>query len=301
MPRVGRLQLLRAMGSRHRYVRLRRATMAITFAALLAVPALGLARLDVIGGAHLALGRRVDALTGAAAIAIAVAAFYAITFVLNAALGRVFCGWGCPVGHAARLADERDAAPPARRRARTLAAVAYSLALAAAIAPWWIAPRSLTSPARVAVALALWLAAAALVWLHGRFWRWSFCRRYCPIGLYYSAVQTDHSFAVHFDPARCIDCDACARVCPVELDARALALPVQDLGGLALDGLPGAHHCLVCGDCVRACELVLRKRALARLPLVLGARRELTPPRLRAGAPSPTRAAPSPRPTGRPC
>jgi polyferredoxin len=261
----GSASLRSPISGRHRYTRLRTATMAISLAVLLAVPLSGLARVDLAGDAHLALGRRVDLLTGCVAVAIAIFGFYIVTFALNAFFGRVFCGWGCPVGEASRLADLDESS---RGRGKRL--WAYALLLAAAVEPWWIAP--LRAPI---VALAAWLALATAIVLFGRRWRWAFCRRVCPIGIYYSAVQTRHGFGVCFDARDCTDCGACARICPVQLDPRDLSAKVQGLGGLALDDMPARHHCLTCGDCVRACELVLRKRALPRLPLHLGrAKRE---------------------------
>ncbi len=236
--------------------------MALTFAVLVAVPASGLLRVDLVGGAHRALGRPTDGATAVVSLAVAAAAFYVVTFALNLVLGRVFCGWGCPVGEAARLAGEAGAPW----------SVAYALAFAGALVGWLVAPRSLAAaPAgTVAAVAAAWLAGAALVWLHGRFWGWSFCRRACPIGLYYSTVQTARAFGVQLDRARCVDCDACARACPVALDPRDLAKPIHGIGGLALDGMPGSHHCLTCGDCVRACERVLEKRAPGPPALRLG-------------------------------
>jgi len=272
MGNPARLKLLRNLGVGHRYPRWRALTMAISFAVLVAIPALGIARLDLLGGRHVVWGRPVDGVTGLVWVAIVIAAFYVVTFVLNAALGRVFCGWGCPVGQGSRVADWVDSAAPGQRRARALGAAAYALALGGVVTCWWISPRALlTGVAPALLALGAWLALASAVWLHGRSWRWRFCTQVCPIGLYYSAVQTPHGFGIQFERSDgCIDCDACASVCPVGLDARDLSRRVSDLGGLALDEMPARNHCFTCGDCVRACELVLRKRRPPRLPLTLG-------------------------------
>ena len=85
---------------------------------------------------------------------------------------------------------------------------------------------------------------AAAVYLHGRYWRWRFCAGYCPIGIYYSAVQTGHTFGIQFDEARdtCKDCDSCKLVCPVGLDPRHLEAPKDDIGGVAIDGFSSVGY-----------------------------------------------------------
>ena len=127
--------------------------------------------------------------------------------------------------------------------------------------------------ALAATALA-WLAGAAVLSLHGYLWRWRFCRTACPIGVYYTFVQTEHAarFDIHFEEHRapCRDCGACDEICPVELEPRRLHLPIVGRGGLSFDGFPARHHCLACGDCVQACEIALRKRPTERVPLRLG-------------------------------
>jgi polyferredoxin len=279
MPRptlLPRLRLLRVVRAQpHRYPRIRLVTQAITFLVLFGVPLLGLARFDLWDGRHLAAGRRVGAVCGLGSVFVGILSFYVITFALNAAMGRVFCGFGCPVGQASRFGDAVEAAA-GRGRERIAAearAAAFALALAAAVALWFVCPRVFVegSARAVAATLAGVAALAAAVYFHGRFWRWRFCEGFCPIGVYYSAVQTAHGFGVHFDAAKntCKDCDACALVCPVGLDPRDLAKPKDGLGGIAIDGFPGRNHCLTCGECVRACEHQFRREGRGPVPLRL--------------------------------
>ena len=285
-PRLRLLRVLRA--GPHRYTRLRWLTQGLTLLVLYGVPLLGLARFDLWSGRHLALRRPVGLVYGVGAIAVGIASFYLITFILNALMGRVFCGFGCPVGQASRLGDDVEiAVSTGKDRPRALGrAIAFALALAAAITLWFVSPRVFVegSARAVAVTVASTLALSAAVLLHGRFWRWSFCESWCPIGIYYSAVATRHAFGVHFDEAMgtCKDCDACALACPVALHPRDLSRPKEGLGGIGIDGFPGANHCLTCGECVRACEHQLRHEAPGLVPLGLSfrqpPRREPTPP-----------------------
>ena len=274
-----RLRLLRALGARpHRYRALRSVTMALTLAVLIAIPTLGLARFDVWGGHHRWLGQPTDGIHGLAAVAAGIGACYFVTFVLNAAFGRLFCGWGCPVGHASRLGDAVDLAVGSgkgRWRARARA-IGFALLLAASLLLWWVSPRVLVEGSASAVGrtLAALAAATAAIHLHGRRWRWRFCKETCPIGVYYSAVQTKHAFGIHFDALSemCQACDNCSAVCPVGLEPRDLTRPLEGLGGIALDGFPERNHCLTCGDCVQACELVFVRKGRDLAPLTLGRR-----------------------------
>jgi len=270
-----RLRLLRVLHAQpHRYPRLRWLTQAVTFAILFAVPLLHLARFDLWDGRHLWAGRPVGFVYGGGGVFISILAFYTITFVLNAAMGRVFCGFGCPIGEVSRLGDDVEIAAKSgkNRLAARARAGAFALGLAVAVSLWFVSPRVFVegSARAVAATLAGVGALAAVVHLHGRFWRWRFCEGFCPIGIYYSAVQTDHGFGVHFDRASgtCKECDACSLVCPVGLDPRDLTKPKDNVGGVAIDGFPGQNHCLTCGECVRACEHQFRK-APALVPLRL--------------------------------
>lgn len=261
-----RRRLLRLILTRpHRYRRNRAITMGVTLAILFAVPLSGLARLDLWGDAHWALFSPVGFTRGLAAVLAAIVGFYVVTFMVNMPAGRMFCGFGCPVGQLSRFADAIDAFPadPARRRRGWLQLCGFALALSLAVTLWWMSPATvLARPAGLFVLTITVSAIAALAMLHARRWRWGFCRGFCPIGLYYSVVETGAPFGIDFDPSgECIDCGACDVICPVGLQPRALDTVVAAPGGLAFDGMPGLNHCLHCGMCVEICEHVTRKRA----------------------------------------
>jgi polyferredoxin len=269
-----RIKTLRALPSQpHRYLQLRRLTQSLTIAVLVLVPASGVARFDAWRAGHLAWGRPTDPFMAFGWVAIAIVAFYFVTFLLNAVLGRVFCGFGCPVGQASRLADGVNAAKGRRAVLRAVASqLLYALAFAGAALSWWVDPRVLWAGTlgERAATLGVWLALAALVVAHGRYWRWRFCQSWCPIGVYYSAVQTEHSFGIHFQPTDCEGCNLCEAACPVELNPKSLTSKIPERGGISMAEFPAAHHCLSCGDCVRACEHATRRRPDQLVPLRLG-------------------------------
>lgn len=106
--------------------------------------------------------------------------------------------------------------------------------------------------------------------LHARGWRWNFCRKLYPIGLYYSVVQTGGLVRIHFDERlACTDCKACSGICPLHLDPRHLDHLLDSPGGLAFSVMPAANHCLSCGACLEVCEHMARKEPL---PAAMGFR-----------------------------
>lgn len=248
---------------RHRYVPLRVLSQTFSLGVLAAVPLCGLARVDFWGGDHQLLMRPAGFKPALAGVIVGIAAMYVVTFLSNVVAGRMFCGWGCPVAQVCRLGEAIDA--PRMRLLQRLRlhveAAAFSLLLVVSVLAWWVDLRVLLlgSTAALLITWSLVLIGVAGAYLHGRWWRWGFCKSACPIGLYYSFVAPAQYFGVHFRNRQqtCIDCNACDNICPVDLDPRRLALPVVDRQGVSLPDAPGFNHCLECGDCVRACERMI--------------------------------------------
>jgi ferredoxin len=265
-----RQNVLRAIARRpHRYRFFRLLTMGLTVSLLFAVPLLGIARFDLFAGQHRALGRAANALYGLVAVAVAIFSFYFVTFTVNLVGGRMFCGWGCPVGELNRLADDFSAARSGRSRVLWGAAlVGLSLWLTLGVALWWTSPGVfLSGPAALVAGAVVALGAGAAV-AFARIIGWSFCQKACPIGLYYSVVQQKRAIGIVFDRDACLDEAVCVRACPVMLDPRDLSAPRFGIGGWAIEGLAANNHCLRCGACVEACELTTRKRG--RVALAFG-------------------------------
>lgn len=268
-----RLGLLRVLLPRpHRYRALRNKMALLSLAIVAAPPLLGLGRIDLWRGDHRLLGEPVGfgkALFGGLLFG---TASYLITFVVNAFGGRLFCGFGCPLSQANRLAEKLATlrGKPGRTGA-LLASWLFAGLFAAAVLHWWIDPRLWSEGswlARGAAAAAL-VAGAAAVQAHARLWHWAFCRGWCPVGLYYSVVMPSTKLGIRFDAGTCVTCNACDHVCPVGLAPRDLRGEVRRDEGLAIAATTGVHHCLSCGDCVEACEHVLGRRGIAPIALTL--------------------------------
>ncbi|MEZ4272612.1 MAG: 4Fe-4S dicluster domain-containing protein [Myxococcota bacterium] len=274
-----RLKLLRHVEPfGNRIISIRRFTILLTLVLLYAVPYTGLARTDLWGGRHAMLFRPVHWVMGVGAVGAGIFAFYILTFAVNWGFGRIFCGFGCPVGYAARFGDAVQIAKQTRENVAwvlTKASV-FALLFSGAILTWWVDPRVLLhgGPGAVIATASAWFVLALAIVAHGHFWRWDFCKGWCPIGLYYTAVQLPHRFGVQYqnDANHCDTCNLCVTSCPVGLDPRALGTRLYDRGPIALDGFPGTNHCLTCGDCVRACDFNHHKKHDTVPPLSLSLR-----------------------------
>jgi len=260
----------------HRYDRLRALSMCVSLGILLVVPLSGIAQVDLWKGRHRLLFEEVPLNYGVAGVIVAIAVMYVVTFLSNVVAGRIFCGWGCPVGQVSRFGEVLDT-PRLAGRPRWIAhakGAVFSMALVTSFLVWWVDPRVLWQGSARAMGWS-WFAlaaTAALAWGHARLWQWGFCKSACPIGLYYSFVSPAKWYGVHFrnQESSCIECNACDNVCPVNLSPRELMTPIPARSGVSISDAPGRNHCLECGDCIRACEWMIDVKGDGPVPLLLG-------------------------------
>lgn len=71
------------------------------------------------------------------------------------------------------------------------------------------------------------------------------CRTFCPFGAIYALCSKFALFKMSHSKELCINCGACARVCPMGID------PVKEVGH---------PECITCGDCQKICP----KKAISR-------------------------------------
>lgn len=256
---------------------LRVVVITLSLALLALPPAAGWVRLDLWRGRHLLMGEVVSIFDALKGFVVALAVLYGFTFLSNMVVGRFFCGWGCPVGYVSRLGEEVDRAKGARRRLGShLLGAGFVVAFTGATLWWWVDAHVLIEGSLRAklVVLAVWGALSVGGFLHAFKWRFGFCVRACPIGLYYRLVNSKAPIGIVFDevPSPCIACGACETVCPVDLDPKRLGLELP--GAESVDGPEeryGDAECIRCGDCVFACKLVYAKRPGETAPLRYGA------------------------------
>ena len=278
-----RVRILAAVATRGAsYQVLRIVVITLSNLILLAVPLLGWVRVDLWGGQHLLLGERVSVIVALRGFVIAMAVLWGVTFATNMVVGRFFCGWGCPVGYASRLGE--DVHLKQKRRSRWLlshlAGAGFVATFVGAIMLWWVDPRVVVDgswTARVVttgVFAALWTGG----FLHAFRWRFGFCTKACPIGLYYRYVTSASPIGIVFSnqPSPCIECGACEKICPVDIDPKRLGQPLAAPGAPAEAGVTAAAHvygdaeCVRCGDCIEACRMIFKSRTGQVPPLRFG-------------------------------
>ena len=194
-------------------------------------------------------------------------AFYVIGLLLlfGLTLGRVICGWLCPVGMIQELLHRLPTPKIKKNRyTRVLSGLKYVLlAVFVVIIPFWYSLQKYPLPAfckyicpagtlegavgllahpvntekfsmlgllftRKFVILILILTACVFVYR-------AFCRFLCPLGAIYGLFARIALLGVRVEGSACTGCGACVRACP--MDVRRV----------------GDHECIHCGACMDAC------------------------------------------------
>ena len=156
---------------------------------LLAVPILGLVRIDLWGGNHVLLGESVEFIPALKGIIVAIGALWGTTFLTNTLVGRFFCGWGCPVGYVSRLGENVDLAKKKKEHLRWafrhLAGAGFVATFIGSIMLWWVDPRVFVDGSWTARLVVAGVFSALCIggYIHAFVWRFGFCVNACPIGL----------------------------------------------------------------------------------------------------------------------
>lgn len=174
-----------------------------------------------------------------------------VLFLLLAlTLGRIWCGWACPQTALSDLADWLD-----KKRVlkpfRLLGYLLVSLWAGGTVVWYFIPPFEFFRRLRGGE-LGPWptgalLTIAVLVCVDLVLVRRLFCREFCPYGRFQTVLTDKGTLTLQAHPdhsKRCLDCKACLRVCPTEIDIRK---------GFQIE-------CINCARCLDACRQVMAKR-----------------------------------------
>lgn len=254
------LGLAKARGKPHRYTNWRWA-VAILFTLLIAaLPAFDLLRFDMWGGSHAYLGERLGLLEAARRFAFPFLGVNLAIILVSRFFGRYLCGFVCPYGAVARLAEWLRFRAKTRkdRVVGVVTLLAICTLLSAITFSFWLDWRVFRDGSSA------WMVAAGL-FLLGMITSFyffvqkiglGFCRNWCPSGVYFALLGHDTSNGVEFaHPQNCTDCKACDKACPMDLKPRELSGGAYRTGeGFYPDGLSNFSLCIRCGDCISACE-----------------------------------------------
>ena len=167
--------------------------------------------------------------------------------------GRVWCGWVCPqtvISDLTGFLHNKEGS--VLQRIFSLASVfAVSIVVAANLIWYFVSPYEFF-PAMIngelgSIVWGFWLSLTAILFLNFTLLRHRFCATVCPYAKLQGVLYDDRTLVIAMDPERkdeCIECLACVRTCPVNIDVR--------------KGLSDA--CINCAQCVDACAPVMEKR-----------------------------------------
>lgn len=183
-------------------------------------------------------------------------------------LGRVWCGWACPQTTLSDLAEwaarrldlkieaGRITGPFIRKLLLQAFFLFLGLLVGCNLLWYFITPRTFFDQISGAqlhpAALGFLLITATIIYLDLAFLRRLFCREFCPYGRFQTVLVDPATLTLSLpdsESARCIECGACVRACPMNIDIRR---------GYQIE-------CINCGRCLDACRKVMHKRNEAGL------------------------------------
>jgi polyferredoxin len=274
-----RNRILYGLGARrdriHRYTLIRWVVGVLSTVGIALLPLTDTLRLDLWSGEHRWLGEPVGLVAGLKAFAFPFLAINAVIIVASRFLGRYLCGFACPVGSLNRLSEWfrwRHRKSRAGRVRGALWVLATCSLLAAITFSFWVDWRVFREGSPPAVALAGTFLGGMALGLYVGISRLGlrFCRELCPSGVYFAVLGPETTTGIEFaHPENCTDCQACIKVCPMDLAPKDMLAPPRAGQGFYPDGLSQHALCIRCGDCVVACEETT-SRDHARTPLHLG-------------------------------
>ena len=250
-----------------RYTVQRRLIQLAFLAAFVLMPLFDLFRFDFVAG-RLYLFRQEVWLDEWALLWLALMFAMWLVGAASLTLGRVYCAYACPQTVFSEIAHDLDALAKRLTRSlapklRTRAAKALSLSLVAVVSlaatvlmMAYFAPLPHVLSRLLRLDTGPWVGAIGalctlLGFLNIAFVRESFCQSACPYGLLQGVIEDGRSLHVRLDESggKCIDCGACARVCPMDIDIRDGSFQIE---------------CTRCGSCIDSCDAILARLKPAR-------------------------------------
>lgn len=180
--------------------------------------------------------------------------FSFLIIFMTVLFGRVWCGWLCPqtvVVDFTHFADLVSKKSYIYKAGSFLLVFVVSAVMAANLIWYFVSPyeffERLSDNRLGEIIWGFWSVLSLLLFLNFAFLRHKFCATVCPYSKLQSVLFDDKTLVIAFDNERsgeCMHCEACVRVCPVNLDIK--------------KGLSQA--CIACAECVDKCSEMLKKK-----------------------------------------
>jgi len=252
--------LSRSRGKPHRYTYWRWGVGIVATLAIAALPLFDVLRFDFWRGRHMWLGEELGLALVAKRFAFPFLAVNILIVLASRYLGRYLCGFGCPYGALARLAERLRFRGKTRlqRASGWLGLFLICLVLSTIVFAFWVDPRVFLEGSPLAVTLSgVFLGGLSLSFFAALFWLGQrFCLEWCPSGVYFALMGQNTLNGIEFShPETCTECNACDKVCPMDLKPREFAGGAyRGAAGFYPQALSNFALCIRCGDCVVACE-----------------------------------------------
>ncbi len=191
---------------------------------------------------------------------LAMVLFFLLTTLV---FGRIWCGWTCPQTTLSdisewvalklnlKISDFRLQGALWRKILLHLFFILVAVLVGSNMLWYFIEPQQyfaqIVSGQLHPVALGTLLIVAAAVYADLAFLRRLICRDFCPYGRFQTVLVDTATFTLQrpaSEAPRCIECGACVRACPMEIDIRQ---------GYQIE-------CINCGRCLDACRKIMGKR-----------------------------------------
>jgi len=175
--------------------------------------------------------------------------FISILFIfLTIMFGRIWCGWACPQ---TVLSDMTSFIERSRNPFSYLLLLLISILVSANLIWYFISPYdffpSLIRGELGRVTWTFWIVLTIITFLNLLLLRYRFCATVCPYARLQGTLFDSRTLIIAFDERRkgeCMDCMACVRTCPVDIDIRK----------------GPATECTACARCIDACAEMMGKR-----------------------------------------
>lgn len=174
------------------------------------------------------------------------------TFITHV-FGRVWCGWLCPQ---TVISDFTAFIDSTRKNGTLYKFGSYALILLLSVlvavsliwyfvTPYDFIPELLAGRLGT-VTWGFWITLTIILFLNFAFLRHTWCKTICPYAMLQNVMFDKNTLIIELDPARaeeCINCSACVKVCPTEMDIR------NDFDAA----------CINCAECIDACNRIMTR------------------------------------------
>ncbi len=243
----------------HKFTTLRNAFYIVVILALIIIPELKIAKIDLAHNEAWIFGERVPVQDGLAPVIFAGGFFAILVIIMNLVNGRVFCGWICPGGFVAEFQErlrKKFLSPKSTSKDHIIYYIitVFTSILFTALFFNWVTDLRVffyyTNPTFAGMWFTF-LGTLGVIYFElfiGKRW----CRTFCPTGIYQKITPYHHKFKPTMKPKftleDCGSCRECIKHCPMALDPRRMAY-INDF-------YKGIQACIVCGNCVDTCRQV---------------------------------------------